>query len=109
MWLWVRVLGLFVSFSLCGAGFNLLGGPPPLLPGRAVAPCAACGAGVWRAGAGPSGVCGGLLRLVFQVRVSCAVLCRSVPRRVASCCGAMHCGALWCSVLWSRVVPWLVS
>ena len=33
MWLWVGGLGLFVSFPLCGAGFNLLGGPPPLLPG----------------------------------------------------------------------------
>ena len=33
MWLWVRGLGLFVSFPLCGTGFNLLGGPPPLLPG----------------------------------------------------------------------------
>ena len=33
VWLWVRGLGLFVSFLLCGAGFNLLGGPPPLLPG----------------------------------------------------------------------------
>ena len=31
--LWVRGLGLFVSFLLCGAGFNFLGGPPPLLPG----------------------------------------------------------------------------
>ena len=30
---WVRGLGLFVSFPLCGAGFNLLGGPRPLLPG----------------------------------------------------------------------------
>ena len=30
---WVRGLGLFVSFPLCGAGFNLLGGPPPLSPG----------------------------------------------------------------------------
>ena len=51
-------------------------------------------AGVWRAGAAPSGVCGGLLLLVLLVRVSRAVLCRSVPRRVASCCGALHCGAL---------------
>ena len=34
VWLWVRELGLFVSFLLCGAGFNLLGGPPPLLPGE---------------------------------------------------------------------------
>ena len=33
VWLWVRGLGLFVSFPLCGAGFNFLGGPPPLLPG----------------------------------------------------------------------------
>ena len=33
VWLLVRGLGLFVSFPLCGAGFNLLGGPPPLLPG----------------------------------------------------------------------------
>ena len=33
--LWLRVRGprLFVSFPLCGAGFNLLGGPPSLLPG----------------------------------------------------------------------------
>ena len=33
LWLWVRGLGLFVSFPLSGAGFNLLGGPPTLLPG----------------------------------------------------------------------------
>ena len=33
VWLWVRGLGLSVSFVLCGAGFNLLGGPPPLLLG----------------------------------------------------------------------------
>ena len=33
LWFWVRGLGLFVSFPLCGAGCNLLGGPPPLLPG----------------------------------------------------------------------------
>ena len=79
-----------------------------VVAGRAVAPCVARGAGVWRAGAAPSGVCGGLFWLVFQVRVSRAVLCRSVPRRVASCCGvsrfgvrcrgALHCGALRCGV-----------
>ena len=34
VWLWVRGLGLSVSFLLCGAGFNLLGGPPPLLLGK---------------------------------------------------------------------------
>ena len=33
VWLWVRRLGLSVSLLPCGAGFNLLGGPPPLLPG----------------------------------------------------------------------------
>ena len=33
VWLFVRGPGLFVSFLLCGAGFNLLGCPPPLLPG----------------------------------------------------------------------------
>ena len=33
LWFWVRGLGLFVSFPLCGAGFNILGGPPLLLPG----------------------------------------------------------------------------
>ena len=33
VWLWVRGLGLCVSFLLCSAGFNLLHGPPPLLPG----------------------------------------------------------------------------
>ena len=38
LWFWVRGLGLFVSFPLCGAGCNLLGGPPPLSPG-ALWPC----------------------------------------------------------------------
>ena len=33
LWFWVRGLGLFVSFPLCAAGCNLLGGPPPLSPG----------------------------------------------------------------------------
>ena len=60
-------------------------------------------------GAAPSGVCGGLFWLVLQVRVSRAVVCRSVPRRIASCFGvlcfgvpcrgALHCGALRCGVL----------
>ena len=64
-------------------------------------------------------MCGGLVRrlpgcavacfwLVLQVRVSRAVVCRSVTRRVAPCCGvlcfwvpcrgALHCGALRCGV-----------
>ena len=94
VWLWVIGLGLSVSFLLRSAGFNLLGGPPPLLPGTRWPLCVACGAGVWRAGAAPSGVCARLFRFVLQVRVSRAVLCRSVPRRVASSCGALHRGAL---------------
>ena len=89
--------------------FQPSGWSATVVAGRAVAPCVACGAGVWRAGAAPCGVCGGLLRLVLQVRVSRAMLCRSVPCRVASCCGALHCGALWCGVPWSRFVPWWVS
>ena len=92
-----------MSFRLRGAGFNLPDGSPPLLPG-ARWPLA----GVRRAGAAPSGVCGGLFWLVLQVRVSRAVVCHSVPGRVASCCGvlcigmpwfgALHCGALRCGV-----------
>ena len=78
---------------------------------------------VWRAGAVPSGVCGGLFWLVLclaslalvlwcavvrRVAPCRAMMCRYVPRRVASCCGvlcfgvpcrgALHCGALRCVV-----------
>ena len=98
LWFWVRGLGLLVSLPLRGAGCNLLGGPSPLSPG-------ALWSRVWPV----VPVCGGWLRLVPQVRVSCVVLCHSVPRRVASCCGALLCGALWCGVPWSRVVPRWVS
>ena len=79
-----------------------------MVAGRVVALCVFRGAGVWRAGAAPSRVCGRLFWLVLQARVTRAVLCRSVPRRVASCCGvlrfgvhcrgALRCGALRCSV-----------
>ena len=97
VWLWVRGLGLSVSFLLRGAGFDLLAGPPPLLPGawcpRVWPTVPVCGVLVRR-----SGVCGGLFRLVVQVRVSRAVLCRSVPRRVPSCCGALDSGELRCGV-----------
>ena len=66
LWLWVRGLGLFVSFPLCGAGFNFLGGPPPLLPGalwpRAWPAVLVCGVLVrrlpgcaWLASVSPSG------------------------------------------------------
>ena len=116
-------LGFTVSFRLRSAGFNFLaavcvGGPPTLLPGVRW-PLAR----VWRGGAVPSGVCGGLFWLdprlaslalvlwcaaVRRVAPCRAVVCRSVPRRVASCCGVLcfgvprcgvlHCGALPCGV-----------
>ena len=60
VWLWVRGLGLFVSFPLCGAGFNLLGGPPPLLPG-------ALWPRVWPA----VPVCGVLVRRLPGCAVAC--------------------------------------
>ena len=60
VWLWVRGLGLFVSFPLCGAGFNLLGGPPPLLPG-------ALWPRVWPA----VPVCGVLVRRLPGYTVAC--------------------------------------
>ena len=60
VWLWVRGLGLFVSFPLCGAGLNLLGGPPPLLPG-------ARWPRVWPAVA----VCGVLVQRLPRCAVAC--------------------------------------
>ena len=60
LWLWVRGLGLFVSFPLCRAGFNLLGGPPPLLPG-------ALWPRVWPAVL----VCGVLVRCLPGCAVAC--------------------------------------
>ena len=60
VWLWVRGLGLFVSFPLCGAGFNLLGGRPPLFPG-------ARWPRVWPA----SPVCGVLVRRLPGCAVAC--------------------------------------
>ena len=77
LWLWVRGLGLFVSFPLCGAGFNLLGGPPPLLPG-------ALWPRVWPAVL----VCGLLVRRL----PGCAVACFGLSFRlgsVVSCCAAL--------------------
>ena len=60
VWLWVRGLGLFVSFLLCGAGCNLLGGTPPLLPG-------ARWPRVWPA----VPVCGVLVRRLPECAVAC--------------------------------------
>ena len=74
--------GFAGSLRLCGAGFNFSAAacvdePPPLLPGVRW-PFAS----VWRAGAVPSGVCSGLIRL---------------GPRLASL--AWCCGVLWCAVL----------
>ena len=60
VWLWVRGRGSFVSFALCGAGFNLLGGPPPLLPGARWPP-------VWPA----VPLCGVLVRHLPGCAVAC--------------------------------------
>ena len=60
VWLWVRGLGLSVSFLLCGASFNLLGGLPPLLRGARWPP-------VWPA----LPVCGVLVRRLPGCAVAC--------------------------------------
>ena len=62
LWLWVKGLGLFVSFPLCGAGFNLLGRLPPLLPGA-------------------------LWPRVWPAVLVCGVLVRRLPGCVVACFG----------------------
>ena len=79
-----------MSLRLRGAGINFLaavcvGGAPPSLPGVRW-PLA----GVWRAGAAPSGVCGGLVGLDPQLVSLASVLWCAVVRRAAS---------WWCAVL----------
>ena len=74
-----------MSLRLRGAGINFLvavrvGGLPPLLPG-ARWPLA----GVLRAGAAPSGVCGGLLWVDPRLASLALVLWCAVVRRAASC------------------------
>ena len=89
MWLWVRGLGLFVSFFLCGAGFNLLGGPPPFLPGarwpRVWAPVPLCGMLVWRL-PGCAVACFGWSFRLGSVLPCCAALCRVASRRAVARC-----------------------
>ena len=109
--------GLAVSFRLRGAGFIFLaaacvGGPPLLLPGVRW-PLA----GVWRAGATPSGV-----RWLDLVRPSvcvpclvswCAVVCRAASCRVLTCCVVLVRVALRCAVLGRavlrRAAPWCAA
>ena len=62
VWLWVRERGLSVSFLLCGAGFNLLGGPPQLLLGARLP-------SVWPA----VPVCGVLVLLLPGCALACFV------------------------------------
>ena len=82
---------------LCGAGFNLLGGPPPLLPG-------ARWPRVWPAGP----TCGVLVRRIPGCAVACfgssfrlglvvpclAALCRVASRRAVARCTVARCGAV---------------
>ena len=97
VWLLVRGLGLFVSFLLCGAGFNLLGGPPPLLPGarwpRVWPAVPVCGVLVWRL-PGCAVACFGLSFRLGSVVPCCAALCRVAPRRAVAGCTVARCGAV---------------
>ena len=97
MWLWVRQLGLFVSFLLCGAGYNLLGGPPPLLPGarwpRVWPAVPVCGVLVWRL-PGCAVACFGYSFRLGSVVLCCAALCRAASRRAVARCFVARCGAL---------------
>ena len=114
---WVRVR-VSVSLRLRGAGFNVLvavcvAGPPPSLPGVQW-PLA----GVRRAGAASSGVCGGLVgvdpRLVSVALVSWIAMVRhGVSCCVLPCCVVLVRALLWCALLCRsvlrRVVPWCAA
>ena len=95
MWLWVRGLGLFVSFPSCGAGFNLLGGPPPLLPGalwpRMWPAVPVCGLLVRRL-PGCAVACFGSSFTLGSVVPCCAALCRVASRRAVARCTVVRCG-----------------
>ena len=97
MWLWVRGLGLFVSFPLCGAGFNILGGPPLWLPGagwpRVWSVVPVCSVLVRRL----PGCVVACFRLSFRlgsVVPCCAALCRVASRRAVARCTVAPCGAV---------------
>ena len=97
LWLWVRGLGLFVSFLLCGAGLNLLGGPPPLLPGalwpRVWPAVLVCGVLVRRLPGCAVAWFGYSFRL-WSVVSCCAALCRVASRRAVVRCTVARCGAM---------------
>ena len=107
-----------MSLRLRGAGINFLaavcvGGPPPSLPGVQW-PLV----GVWRAGAAPSGVCGGLAGLdprsvSLALVLWCAVVRRAASYRVSPCCVVLVRAVLRCALLghavWRRVVLWFAA
>ena len=107
-----------MSLRLRGAGFNFLGafcvgGPPQSLPGLRWLL-----AGMRRAGAASSGVCGGLLgldpRLVSLALVLwCALVRRGVSCRASPCCVVLVRAVMWCALLCRavlrRVVPWCAA
>ena len=113
VWPWISV-----SFRLRCAGFNFLaaacvGRPPPLL----LCVCWPL-AGVWRAGAAPSGACGGLFwldpRLASLALVLwCAVVRRAALCRVSPCCVASVRAVLRCALLGRAVLrsaaPWCAA
>ena len=117
VWLWVRGLGLSVSFLLCGASFNLLGGPPPLLPGvrwpRVWPAVLVCGVLVRRL----PGCAVGCLRYSFRLGSAlpcCAALCRVASRRAVARCTVARCRAVCravsrCAVLGQWRSAWPVS
>ena len=86
-----------MSFPLCGAGFNLLGGPPPLLPGalwpRVWLAVLVSGVLVRRL----PGCAVACFRLSFRlgsVVSCCAALCRVAPHRAVARCTVARCGAV---------------
>ena len=85
------------SFLLCGAGFNLLGGPPPLLPGaqwpRVWLTVPVCGVLVRRL-PGCAVACFGKSFRLGSVVPCCAALSRVASRRAVARCTVARCGAV---------------
>ena len=105
LWFWVRGLGLCVSFPLCGAGCNLLGGPPLLSPGalwpRVWPAVLVCGVVARRLpGCAVAGF-GFSLRLGSVVSC-CAALCRVASHRAVVRCTVARCGAVCRGLAWCR-------
>ena len=97
LWLLVNGHGVFVSFPLCGAGLNLLGGPPLLFPGalwpRVWPAVLVCGVLVRRL-PGCAVACFGLSFRLGSVVSCCAALCCVASRRAVARCTVARCGAV---------------